>query len=190
MRAIQGIAWLVLVLMTVNMANVAVYSGMNHGVGLDVFLTGSKEPWQNFIDDDLVTGLLFTCSWIIFRERGGRPFDTVIWIWLVVWWGNIVVAAYVLFAVRQSGGDWSRFFMGRHAPGRTVEPAVLLSLPLRLAAAAGGIASAAYLLASLAAIGFSGIAAFGYIAGFLPVVIAFFLVAAEGGVLLDRRRTA
>jgi hypothetical protein len=106
---------LVISVMSALMANILINDGMDHGVGFDVFNAGASNPWQLFINNDLVTGLLFMCGWMLFREKGGRVIDTVCWIWMVMWWGNIIVAAYVLRAVWQSEGDWNRFFLGRRA---------------------------------------------------------------------------
>ena len=51
-------------------------SGMHHGEEFDTFPAGSGDPWQLFINNDMVTGLLFMVGWMIFREQGGRaPFQ-------------------------------------------------------------------------------------------------------------------
>ncbi len=174
MTAIRIVAWIVIVLMGANMANVALRSGFDHGVGFDTFLAGQSDPWQTFIDNDLVSGLLFAVTWLIFRERGGRTIDTIAWVWMVMWWGNIVVAVYVLHAVARSGGDWQLFWLGRRAGLREPAP---LSPMLRLSCALVAAAVAFWLAAAIAQAGFAAIATFGYLAGFLPVILSLALLA-------------
>lgn len=120
MTAPRILGWLVIAIMSVLMANILIHDGMDHGVGFDTFAAGASNPWQLFINNDLVTGLFFMSGWVILRERGDRVIDTVAWVWMVMWWGNIIVGVYVLRAVwqagaGQAGGDWHRFFLGRHA---------------------------------------------------------------------------
>jgi hypothetical protein len=174
MTAIRIVAWIVIVLMGANMAHVALNSGFDHGVGFDTFLAGRKDPWQTFINNDLVSGLLFAVSWMILRERGGRPIDTVAWVWMVMWWGNIVVAAYVLRAVARSGGDWQHFLLGRRAGLPDAAP---FSPILRSCCALLAIGVAVWLALAVTATGFAGIPTFGYLAGFLPVILSLVLLA-------------
>jgi|GEM_PF-1107837 len=174
MITIRIIAWVVILLMAANGLNVALHSGFDHGVGFDTFLAGQADPWQTFIDNDLVSGLLFAVSWMIFREKGARTIDTVAWVWMVMWWGNIVVAVYVLRAVARSGGDWPLFLSGRRAglaDGPPIAPA------LRIACAAGAVAVAVWLAMAIMWTGFAGIPTFGYLAGFLPVILSLALIA-------------
>ena len=44
MKAARILAWVVIAIMAVNMANVAFNSGFHHGAGFDTFLAGSGEP--------------------------------------------------------------------------------------------------------------------------------------------------
>jgi hypothetical protein len=174
MTAIRIVAWVVILLMAANGLNVALHSGFDHGVGFDTFLAGQADPWQTFIDNDLVSGLLFAVSWMIFREKGARTIDTVAWVWMVMWWGNIVVAVYVLRAVARSGGDWPLFLSGRRAGLADGPP---IAPPLRIASAAGAVAVAVWLAMAIARTGFAGIPTFGYLAGFLPVILSLALIA-------------
>jgi len=174
MTAIRIVAWVVILLMLANGANVALNSGFDHGVGFDTFLAGQGDPWRMFIGNDLVSGLLFAVSWMIFREKGARAIDTVAWVWMVMWWGNIVVAVYVLRAVARSGGDWQLFLFGRRA-GLTGAPPI--TPPLRIACAAGAVAVAAWLAIAIPRTGFAGVPTFGYLAGFLPVILSLALLA-------------
>ncbi len=174
MTAIRIVAWIVIVLMGLNMANVALRSGFDHGVGFDTFLAGQRDPWQTFIDNDLVSGLLFAVSWLIFRERGGRMIDTIAWVWMVMWWGNIVVAVYVLRAVARSGGDWQLFWLGRRAGLTDAAP---LSPVLRLCCVLVAASVAVWLAIEIGRAGFAAIPTFGYLAGFLPVILSLALLA-------------
>lgn len=174
MTAIRIVAWVVILLMLANGANVAINSGFDHGVGFDTFLAGQSNPWRMFIGNDLVSGLLFAVSWMIFREKGGRGIETVAWVWMVMWWGNIVVAVYVLRAVARSGGDWQLFLSGRRA-GQLSAPA--LPAILRLVCGAGALAVAVWLAIAIPRTGFAAIPTFGYLAGFLPVILSLALLA-------------
>lgn len=178
MKAPQILGGLVIAVMGSLMLNILVHDGMDHGVGFDTFLAGTGNPWQLFINNDLVTGLWFMCGWIILRERGGRMIDLVAWLWMVLWWGNIIVGAYVVRAAWQSGGDWSRFFMGRQA-GMLREAAV--SPAVRIVSALAALAVALWLARSVSTAGGEGIAIAGYLLGFLPIILSLLLLAFPAG---------
>lgn len=175
MSGFKWIAMLVIAVMTVLAAQILIRDSLGHGAGLDVFLAGTASPWQAFINQDLVSGLLLAVTWLIYREQPGRVVDTIAWVWMVMWWGNIVVAAYVLVAFRQSSGDPQRFFMGMRA-GRLTQAwprpnMVFCAILLVLAAAS------LYYLALLlrAAEGPVGVA--GALLGMLPVALSLVLLA-------------
>jgi hypothetical protein len=174
MTAIRIVTWIVILLMGASGVNVALHSGFDHGVGFDTFLAGSADPWRMFIGNDLVSGLLFAVSWMIFREKGARTIDTIAWVWMVMWWGNIVVAVYVLRAVARSGGDWQLFLLGRRAGLTDAPPPVPM---LRLGCAAAALAVATWLALAIPRTGFAGVATFGYLMGFLPVILSLALLA-------------
>lgn len=176
MNGIRILSWVVIGLMSALAVNIILNSGMDHGVGFDVFLAGSGDPWQLFINNDLVTGLLFIFAWIVFREQGTPFLPRLAWLWMLMWWGNIVTAAYVLYAARQSRGDWSIFFLGRRAAQISAfEPAPAL----RIASAIGAVATAVYLVWGVTGVGFAPIPTFGYVLGFAPIVLSFALIAAQ-----------
>lgn len=177
MKAPYWLGGFVILLMSVLMANILINDGMDHGVGFDVFLAGSGSPWQLFINNDLVTGLLFTCGWIIFREKGSRTIDTVAWVWMVLWWGNIIIGAYVIRAACQARGDWSLFFLGRRAGA--LAP-VAIGTPLRILAVLGAIATTLWTAHMVISVGFAGIPTTGLVLGFAPVVLTFLLLALPG----------
>lgn len=174
MKGVRILAWVVIAIMGANLANVVLNGGMDHGVGFDTFLAGSTNPWQLFINNDLVTGLLLATGWMICRERGARTLDVVAWVWMVMWWGNIVVAAYVLLAERQSGGDWRRFLLGRREGAL---PALRLGPVVRGVSGLLALATAVWTVTGIVAGGFAPIPTFGYVMGFAPVVLSFLLIA-------------
>lgn len=174
MKGAKILAWVVIAIMGVNMANVVLNSGFHHGVGFDTFLAGASSPWQLFINNDLVTGLLFIVGWMIFREKGGRTIDTVAWVWMAMWWGNVVSAVYVLRAVAQANGDSSRFFLGRRAGALTGTPTSPL---VRGIAGIGAIAVLVWTALGIHAAGFAPIPTFGYVMGFAPVILSLVLMA-------------
>ncbi|MGK2908241.1 MAG: hypothetical protein ACSLE1_00310 [Sphingobium sp.] len=174
MRSARILAWVVIAIMGANLANVLLNSGVDHGVGFDTFLAGASNPWQLFINNDLVTGLLFMVGWIILRERGGRGLDIVAWVWMVLWWGNIIVAAYVLRAIGQAQGDWSRFFLGQQVGVIDGPP---LSRQARLLCGLAALAVLAWAVTRIAATGGALIPVIGYILGFVPIILSFALLA-------------
>jgi hypothetical protein len=182
MKTVKSLALLVLVGMLANLVHVVLESGMNHGVGMDTFLAGASDPWQLFINCDLVAGLLLTVAWIAFRERGSGRLQTVAWIWMALWWGNVVVAAYVLRAAHESRGDWPLFFMGRNAPGAALrQPTPAKPLPVRVLSLLLAAVTTICVLAGIRATGFAPLPTFGYVAGFAPIVLTLLLLG------LDRR---
>jgi hypothetical protein len=70
-------------------------------------------PWGIVSLVDLYVGFaLFSC-WIVFREQAWLP--SIIWVALMMVLGFWAGALYTLIALRTSGGDWRRFWMGRRA---------------------------------------------------------------------------
>jgi drug/metabolite transporter (DMT)-like permease len=171
MKAAKIIAAVVIVIMSINLINVTINSGMSHGVGFDTFLAGSHDPWQIFINCDLVAGLILSMSWIIYRERGAPIIDIIGWVWLAAWWGNIVVAAYVLHAAIQSNGTASQFFMGGQANRRGAADSQRASPWLRIVGIVGAAVTTVYLAVALKNTGASAVAVIGYVAGFVPIIL-------------------
>lgn len=177
MMAPRILGWLVIVIMSSLAVNILINDGMDHGVGFDTFASGAGDPWQLFINNDLVAGLLFMCGWIILREKGGRVIDTVAWVWMVLWWGNIIVGVYVLRAAWQAGGDWHRFFLGRRAGAL---PSVTIGAQLRILSGLAALAVAAWTVHAILATDVAPIPTFGYVLGFGPIVLTFLLFALPG----------
>ena len=60
---------------------------------------------------DVYIGFIIFCGWIVYRERSlGR---SVIWVILMMIFGNMTACLYILIALRQSRGDWPRFWLGQ-----------------------------------------------------------------------------
>lgn len=177
MRAATILAWVVIALMSANMIDVGLNSGMDHGAGFDTFARGSAaDPWQRLIDHDLMSGLLLMIGWVVLREKGNPIVNKIAWISMILWWGNIVVAAYVLWALHASNGNWNIFFLGRRAgPGASFKPGPLL----RVMALAAAAATAWYLAWGLNAVHFAAIPALGYTGGFVPVILSLLVIAMQ-----------
>ena len=119
MKGLKVICWIVILMMIYYGSRILMEDSLGHGAGFDVFLAGAASPWQAFINQDLTSGLLIVLLWIIYRQKGERAIDTFAWAWMLLWWGNIVTATYVLIAIRQSEGDPARLFAGNRA-GRLI----------------------------------------------------------------------
>jgi hypothetical protein len=173
---IRGAAVLVVVAMAALFSNILLNGSLDEGLGMDRFLAGLADPWTTFIGFDLLSGLALMACWIAWRERGGRLLDTTAWILCLTWWGNIVVAIYILIALRQSEGDPTRFFMGARAG--PLRPLLQQgNIAARAAALLGAALVAAFMVSKLAALGLSGLGGQAYLPGFLPVVLALLLLA-------------
>jgi hypothetical protein len=157
-------------------ANIVLHGSLDEGLGMDRFLAGLADPWTLFIGFDLMTGLLLMAGWIAWRQRGQRLFDTVAWILCLTWWGNVVAAAYILVALRQSGGDPARFFLGERAgPLRPVWQRT--SLFRSLLALVLAVAVATFTAGKVMQLGLTGLPGQAYLPGFGPVILALLLLA-------------
>ena len=178
----RNLAWLIVAAMAALFGNILLNGSLDQGLGMDRFLAGLADPWQTFIGFDLLSGLLLMAGWIAWREGAGRWLDAAAWILCLNWWGNIIVAGYILVAWQQSARDPARFFMGTRAgPLRQVwngHPAA------RLLALAVAIGLAGFMAQKIARLGLSGLPGQAYLAGFLPIILALVLLA------LPARRSA
>lgn len=162
-------AWVVgvFVLLAAGFVNIAWNDGFGHGMGLDTFNGGMADPWQAFINLDLVAGLLLPVGWIIWRELGSPVLQTVAWILLILWWGNIAVALYLLIAISRSKGDARIFFLGNRGGLAPLD----LSRTMRLSLSLAAVAVAAVLANALLSVGFAGVPAIGYASALGTVVL-------------------
>jgi hypothetical protein len=70
-------------------------------------------PWGIVSLVDLYVGFILFSGWILYREASlGRA---VVWVFFVMVLGFFTASIYAFLALRASGGDWRRFWMGRHA---------------------------------------------------------------------------
>jgi hypothetical protein len=169
------LALLVMVGMILLGANIVLNGSLDEGLGLDRFMAGLADPWRTFIGFDLLSGLLLISGWIVWRQQGARWLDTLAWVLCLTWWGNVVAAAYILVAARQSEGDPARFFLGARAGA--LQPAwPATNWPARIAAIVAAIGVAGFTLMKIRELGLVDLAGLTYIPGFLPVVLAFVLL--------------
>lgn len=175
MAWVRLVALLVIAAMLALAANILLNGSLDEGLGMDRFIAGLADPWTTFIGFDLMAGLLLAAVWIVWRQKGARPLDTLAWVLCLTWWGNIVTAAYLLLAAAQSGGDPARFFMGERAGKlRSVwKP----GWPLRAIALVAAGLTAAFALQKMATLGLSQLAGQAYLPGFMPIVLALLLLA-------------
>jgi predicted small integral membrane protein len=70
-------------------------------------------PWGIVSLVDLYTGFtLFSC-WIIYRERSLPA--AIIWTVAMMVLGFFAGSLYAFLALQSSGGDWRKFWLGKHA---------------------------------------------------------------------------
>jgi hypothetical protein len=70
-------------------------------------------PWGIVSLVDLYVGFFLFSGWIVYRE--GVTARAAVWVVLMMILGFWTASLYVLLALRASGGDWRRFWLGRHA---------------------------------------------------------------------------
>ena len=106
MRIAKGIALLGLLAMT----GVLIYgfaAGDFAGEGSQLL----SIPWGIVSLVDLYVGFVLFSGWIVYREKSAAR--------SVVWWALMMVldfwtaSLYTLLALRASGGDWRRFWLGQ-----------------------------------------------------------------------------
>ncbi len=70
-------------------------------------------PWGVVSLVDLYVGFALFSGWIVFREKAWLP--ALIWVFLMMVLGFWAGALYTFIALQTSGGDWKRFWLGKHA---------------------------------------------------------------------------
>ena len=70
-------------------------------------------PWGIVSLVDLYVGFILFSGWIVYREAS--PAKTTAWIVAVMVLGFFAASVYAFLALRASGGDWRRFWLGKHA---------------------------------------------------------------------------
>jgi hypothetical protein len=69
-------------------------------------------PWGIVSLVDLYVGFVLFSGWIVYRE--GATLRAAVWVVLMMILGFWTASLYVLLALQGSGGDWARFWQGRH----------------------------------------------------------------------------
>lgn len=92
---------------------VALIFGFTQG---DFFGEGSQllaMPWGIVSLVDLYVGFVLFSGWIIYREES-RPV-AILWTIAMLTLGFFAGSLYAFLALQSSGGDWRKFWLGRHA---------------------------------------------------------------------------
>jgi hypothetical protein len=82
----------------------------------DFFSEGSKltaMPWGIVSLVDLYTGFTLFSAWIIYREKS-LPV-AILWVVAMMVLGFFTGSLYTFIALQTSGGDWRKFWLGKHA---------------------------------------------------------------------------
>ena len=72
-----------------------------------------KMPWGIVSLADLYTGFILFSMWIIYREKS-LPI-AIAWTIAMMTLGFFAGALYAFLALQSSGGNWRKFWMGKHA---------------------------------------------------------------------------
>lgn len=82
----------------------------------DFFGEGSRllaMPWGIVSMVDLYTGFTLFSAWIIYREKS-LPV-AILWTVAMLTLGFFAGSLYTFLALQASGGDWRKFWMGKHS---------------------------------------------------------------------------
>jgi hypothetical protein len=72
-----------------------------------------SNPWGIVSIVDLYVGFILFSGWIVYREKS--LVSSIIWVFFMMTLGFFTGALYTFIALQASGGDWQRFWMGKHA---------------------------------------------------------------------------
>jgi hypothetical protein len=70
-------------------------------------------PWGIVSLVDLYTGFTLFSVWIIYREKS--PPIAILWTIAMMTLGFFAGSLYAFIALQTSGGDWRKFWLGKHA---------------------------------------------------------------------------
>jgi hypothetical protein len=73
----------------------------------------TSHPWGIVSLVDLYVGFAIFSMWIVYRENSLAT--AIIWVVLMMVFGNWTAALYVLLAANSSRGEWNKFWMGERA---------------------------------------------------------------------------
>ena len=82
----------------------------------DFFAEGSQlaaMPWGIVSLVDLYTGFILFSAWIIYREKS-MPI-AILWTVAMMTLGFFAGSLYTFIALQNSGDDWRKFWLGKHA---------------------------------------------------------------------------
>jgi hypothetical protein len=175
MRIAKSLCVLVMVVALLHFVQALHATGTALGLGMDTFLAGYfGNPWQAVIDIDLMLGLLMVCVWMFWRESDRAVGLT--WIFVLLWWGNLILAIYLCWQMQRSGGDWARVFIGDRVPGgRATPPALPATLRALLVIAAIGLS--AFATWGCWQVQFALVPTIGYVSGIGSLALAAAMIA-------------
>jgi hypothetical protein len=107
MRTAKSIALLGLLAMT----GVLVY-GFSTGDFVEEGRQLLSMPWGIVSLVDLYVGFVLFSGWIVYREKS--PMRSAVWVVLMMVLGFWTASLYTLLALQTTGGNWRRFWLGRH----------------------------------------------------------------------------
>ena len=70
-------------------------------------------PWGIVSLVDLYTGFILFSLWIVYREE--NIITMILWVIAMMTLGFFAGALYTFLALQKSNGDWTEFWMGKHA---------------------------------------------------------------------------
>jgi hypothetical protein len=70
-------------------------------------------PWGIVSLVDLYTGFTLFSAWIIYREKSLPA--AILWTIAMMTLGFFAGSLYAFIALQSSGGDWRKFWLGKHA---------------------------------------------------------------------------
>lgn len=73
----------------------------------------TRMPWGIVSLVDLYTGFILFSLWIFYRERS--VFVAILWTIGMMTLGFFTGSLYAFLALQSSGGDWRKFWLGKHA---------------------------------------------------------------------------
>ena len=108
MKIAKLIAWIGLLAMTAALLNGFINGNFGEDGGELL-----SNPWGMVSLVDLYVGFVLFSIWIAFREK--NVLLAIIWIILMMVLGFFTGSLYIFIALIKSGGDWKKFWLGKHA---------------------------------------------------------------------------
>ena len=67
-------------------------------------------PWGIVTFVDLYIGFLYVGIWIVIREK---LLHSILWIISLFFLGNLATSIFILYCIKDCGGDFKKFFLGK-----------------------------------------------------------------------------